>query len=93
MALGAISSSAVTLLDVLVSDHGQKWVRPRRVSDTIGMTVRTARRNWARLELFGLVYVDKSNMLRKKVRASPLGQALIDARYEPPGVRLERAAS
>jgi len=46
------------------------------------MEQKTARRNWQRLHRFGLVHWDKARKFEQKVQATPLGLALICARYK-----------
>lgn len=81
MALGSLSASCITLLDVLVCDHGSAPVMAWHVSSAVQMDEKTARRSWARLQQFKLVQIDRPHLHRKLVQATELGRAFIDAQY------------
>jgi hypothetical protein len=82
MALGSLPASAITLLDVLVTDYADRRAMAWRVRESIDMPQKTARRNWCRLRSFGLVQWDNRRKLEQRVTATPLGVALIAARYQ-----------
>jgi hypothetical protein len=89
MSLGSLHSAALSLLDVLVCDHGGSWVARKQVDQVLQMQERTAYRGWMRLHDFRLVELRPSKY-RPAVRATPLGQRFIAAQYEE---RRERSAS
>lgn len=88
MALGSINHTAIDLLDWLAARSSGAWVRRWEVEHSCSVLERTARRGWTSLREFGLVETQRARdsaqpkgRLILWVRVTPLGQALISARY------------
>lgn len=83
--LGALNGTSVALLDCLVHHADTRWVRRWIVVHACPISERSGRRSMHQLRAFGLVEQEQRRGgvagVEIWIRATPLGRALIQARY------------